>query len=192
MFSDRQETDVEVQWTGIFNVHGLCLSGPSSYWQEQESACCSAPHHGHRARWYLWLLRHCMSFPISQSHLDVLSPVSWELKSTARQWDEIKWQELIKVKGLFVCFWYFSADGDKARTAANTRSFQESIDCVFEKQRWDNLPSCVDTSGMFPSLKLSYDSGLNRLDSCHLKAWFQDCQCVTETKHGGLLTHNED
>lgn len=76
-----------------------------------------------------------MSFPISQSHLDVLSPVSWELKSTVRQWDEIKWQELIKVKGLFVCFWYFSADGDKARTAANTRSFQERIDCVFEKQR---------------------------------------------------------
>lgn len=109
----RQETYFEVQWTGIFNVHWMCLSGPSSYLQEQESACCSAPHNAHRARWYLWLLRHCMSFPISQSHLDVLSPVSWELKSTARQWDEIKWQELIKVKGLFVCFWYLVQTGTK-------------------------------------------------------------------------------
>lgn len=105
------------------------------------------------------------------------------------------WNKMARIdqsQGPVCLFLVFGADGDKARTAANTRSFQERIDCVFEKQRWDNLPSCVDTSGMFPSLKLSYDSGLNRLDSCHLKAWFQDCQCVTETKHYGLLTHNED
>lgn len=37
-----------------------------------------------------------------------------------------------------------------------------------------SLPSCVDASGMFPPLKVSYDSGLEPLDSCHLKGWFQD------------------
>lgn len=70
-------------------------------------------------------------------------------------------------------FLVLGADGDQRRTA-NTRSFQERNDCVFDKQRWDNLPSCVDASGVFPSLKLSYDSGFKPLDSCHLKDWFQD------------------
>lgn len=76
-------------------------------------------------------------------------------------------------QGLVSLFLVFGADGDQIRTA-NTRSFQERNDCVFKKQIWDNLPSCVDASGMFPSLKLSYDSGLKPLDSCHLKGWFQD------------------